>query len=78
MLAVDEHRHQKRVVGRMGVAAIRIVVEISVAFADIARMVPGHVLALQVGAEDMHRQPFGRGEKLIVAGEDAAGEVTRA
>ena len=78
MLVIDEHRHQKCVVGRMGVAAIRIVVEISIAFANVARVIARQVLALQVGAEDMHRQPFGRGEELIVAGEDAAGEIARA
>ena len=78
MLAINEDRHQEGVVGRMGVAAIGIVVEIGVAFADVARVIAGHILPLQMGAEDVDRQSFGRGEKLIVAGEDAAREVARA
>ena len=75
VLPVDEYRHQKRVIGRMGVAAIGVVVQIGVALADVALVINAHVLALQVGAEDVDRQSFGGGEELIVAGEDAAGEI---
>ena len=78
VLAADEHRHQEGVVGRMGVAAVGVVVEIRIALADVARMIAAHVLALQVGAEDVHRQAFGRCEQMIVAGEDAAGEIAGA
>jgi hypothetical protein len=75
MLAADEDRHQESVVGRMGVAAVRIVVEIRIALADIALVVSAHILALQMGAENVHRQALGRGKQLIVAREDAAREI---
>jgi hypothetical protein len=78
VLAADEHRHQEGMVGRVGVAAVRVVVEIRVALADVARVIAAHVLALQVGAEDVHRQAFGRCEQMIVAGESAAGEIAGA
>ena len=65
-------------VGRMGIAAIGIVVEIGVALADVPLVIFVHVLALQMGAEDVDRQALGGCEKLIVAGENAAGEIPRA
>src|ERR1700692_2508590 len=77
-MAADEYRHQEGMVGRMGVAAIGVVVEIGVALADVAFVIAAHILALQMGAKNVDRQALGGGEKLIVAGEDAAGEIPRA
>ena len=78
MLAADEDRHQEGMVSRMSVAAVGVVVEIRVALADVALVIAAHILALQMGAENVHRQALGRGKQLIVAGENAAGEIPRA
>ena len=56
---------------------IGVVVEKGVALADIALVILAHVRALQMRAEDMHRQPFGGRQKLVVARDDAAREVAR-
>jgi hypothetical protein len=75
MLALVEHRHHVGVVGGMGVAAVGIVVEIGVTAADVVAVVLAHIGRLDVAAEDVHRQAFGRGEQLVVARHEAAGEI---
>ena len=76
VLAVDEDRHQHRVVGGMGVAEVGVVVQEGVAFGEIVVQL-GHRARLQVRAEDVDRQSLRRRQQLVVAGADRAREVTR-
>ena len=76
MAAVDEHRHQQRVVGGVRVAAQRIVVQERVARREVGVQL-AHRARLQSGAEHVRLQPLGRGQQLVVGGHDAAREVAR-
>ena len=76
VLAVDEDRDQDRVVGGVGVAEHRVVVQEGVALAQV-RVQLAHRARLQPGAEHVHLQALGGGEELVVGGDDRAGEVPR-
>ena len=76
VLAVDEHGHQDRVVGRVRVAQHRVVVQERVALAQVG-VQRAHRARLQAGAEHVHLQALGGGEQLVVGGDDRAGEVAR-
>ena len=74
MHPVDEHRHQDRVIGRMGIAEVRIVVEEGIAFPQV-RMKGTHRTGLQMAPEHVHRQAFGGGDQPSVMGKEGAGEI---
>ena len=76
VLALVEHRHQDRVIGRVAVAAVGVIVEEGVAFAE-AGMPLAHDGGLDVHAEDMDRHGLGSREHLMVGGDDGAGEIPR-
>ena len=76
VLAIDEHRHERRVIRRVRVAEIGIVVEEGIALLQV-RMQLQHRLALKVDAEDVHRQALGRIEQIAVAGQDRARKIAR-
>ena len=75
VLAFEKDRHHEGMVGGVGIAAIGIVVEVGVAFANVAGMKLRHAGALQMAAEDMHRQPLGRCQQAVIAGDNAAREI---
>ena len=75
MLAVDEHRHQDRDVGGVGVAEVGVVVDERVALGQVVAVKLAHRRGLQPGAEDVHLKALGGGEQLIVGGDDRAREV---
>ena len=60
VLAVDEDGHQDRVVGGVGVAENRVVVEEGVALPQV-RMQLAHRAGLQSGAQHVHLQALGGG-----------------
>ena len=76
VLAIDEDRHQHRVIGRVGIAEIGVVVEERVALGEIVVQF-GHGPCLQVRAEDMDRQTLRRRQELVVGGADRAREIPR-
>ncbi len=76
VLALDEDGDQDRVVGGVGVAEDRVVVEKGIALAEIGVKL-AHRAGLQPGAEDMHLQTLRGSEELVVRGDDRAGEVAR-
>ena len=74
---VVDHRHQDRVIGRMGAAVIGRIVQKGVAALERPDGTPsstGH----DVGpAQHMDRQAFGRGQQFVVRREHAAGKIAR-
>ena len=72
--AVDEHRHQDGVIGRVGVAEVGVVVEEGVALPQL-RMKRAHGPRLQVAAEDVHGQALCGGDQAVVMGEQRAGKI---
>ena len=76
VLAVDEHRHQDRVVGAVSVAEIDVVVQKGVALGEI-RVQIAHRLGQELRPEDVYRQSLGGGQQLILAGHQRAGKVSR-
>ena len=72
--AVYEDRHQDRVIGRMGVAEVRIVVQKGIAFPQVG-VKRAHRPRLQVAPEHVHGQAFGGGDQPIVMGKEGAGEI---
>ncbi len=77
VLVLPEDRHHEGVIGRVRVAAIGVVVEVGVAAPDVAGMILAHVGGLDVAAEDVHRQAFGRREQFVLSRHQAAGEIPR-
>ena len=69
---IVQHRHQDRMVGRMGTAVIgRIVQERIAALQDGVKLL--HRCGHQIGpAQNVNRQAFGGGEQMVVGGDDAA------
>ena len=78
VLAVDEHRHEDRVVGGVRVAEVRVVVEEGVALAR-GRGCSSRIDArLQVRRRSTWTgRPSADGEQLVVGGDDRAREVAR-
>ena len=76
MLAVDEDRHQDRMVGAVRIAEVNVVVQKRVAL-DEVRMEIAHRLAQKLRAENMDRQALGGSEHLVVAGDQRAGKIAR-
>ena len=76
VLAIDEDRNEDDVVGRVGVAEVRIVVQERVALPDVVMQL-GDGFGQELHANDVHRQPLGGGEEPVVAGDQRAREVAR-
>ena len=76
VLALVEHRHQDRVIGRVAVAAVGVVVEIGVALAEL-RVPLAHDGGLDVHAEDVDRHGLRGRQHLVVRGDDGAGKIPR-
>ncbi len=74
VLAVDEDRHEDRVVGRVRVAEIGVVVQERVALLE-PRMELRHRLGQELHADDVDRKPLGRSQQLVLGGDERAREV---
>ena len=76
VLAVDDDGDEDRVVGRVRVAEVRVVVEEGIAACEVVVQL-GHRLGQVLRAHDVHRQPLGGGEQLVVGRHERAREVAR-
>ena len=65
VLALEEHRNEDRVVGRVRVAEVRVVVEEGVALGEVGVELR-HRLGEELRADHVHRQPLGGCQELVV------------
>ena len=76
MLALDEDRHEDRVISWMRVADVRIVVQEGVAVGEVGVQL-GHRLGQELGTDDVHREALGRCQQLVVGRDQRAREIAR-
>ena len=72
--AFPEDGHEDDVVGRVGVAEIRVVVQERVAFGQVVVQV-GDGLGEELHPDHVHREALGRREQAVVGRDQRAGEV---
>lgn len=76
MCPLVEDGHNYGVVGGVGAADVGVVMEKRIALRELGVEI-FHRAADEARAEDVHRQPLGRGDQVVLGGDERAREVAR-